>query len=164
VQDQHGQRIEHASAGEANYASYFAFSDGKSLVTGAPLLPYHEQPDKLRDAWSAGAGGVIHHVTAKAPALALAAGMWDSEADDLERDEDADDGNHAQAVALRMCASQARAAIALDGVQADKLKAIILEIATALCAQMRGASEIRRAEVIDWTTRAEVEFDVYADA
>jgi hypothetical protein len=29
---------------------------------------------------------------------------------------------------------------------------------------MRGASEIRRAEVIDWTTRAEVEFDVYADA
>jgi hypothetical protein len=164
VQDQHGQRSEHVSAGEANYAAYFDFSGGKLLITDEPLLTYDQQPDKLRDAWNAGAGGVIRHLTAKAPALALAAGMWDSEADDLERDEDPDGGNPAQAVALRMCASQARAAIALDGVQAEKLRAIILDMATALRAQMRGASEIRRAEVIDWTTRAEVEFDVYADA
>jgi hypothetical protein len=164
VHDHDGQRTEHGSAGEANYAGYIEFSGGKSLITGEALLPYDQQPDQLRDAWSAGAGGVIRHVTAKAPTLALAAGMWDSEADELDRREDPDPGDHAQAVALRMCASQARAAIALDGVQADKLRAIILEMATAIRGQMHGASEIRRAEVIDWTTRGGVEFDVYAGA
>lgn len=46
---------------------------------------------------------------------------------------------------------------------APLLREIILDMARAIRARMNGSGRIARSEVIDWTTRAEVEFDIYAE-
>jgi hypothetical protein len=43
------------------------------------------------------------------------------------------------------------------------LREIILDMARAIRASMNGSGRIARSEVIDWTARAEVEFDIYAE-
>jgi hypothetical protein len=47
--------------------------------------------------------------------------------------------------------------------QVIELRAVVLDMARSIRASMNGGGRIARSEVIDWTARAGVEFDVYAE-
>jgi hypothetical protein len=47
--------------------------------------------------------------------------------------------------------------------QVIELRAVVLDMARSIRASMNGGGRIARSEVIDWTTRAGVEFDIYAE-
>lgn len=51
--------------GQIAYEAYFQFSNGKSLVSGAPLPTWGEQAEKIRVAWNVAAQAAIDtHVAA----------------------------------------------------------------------------------------------------
>jgi hypothetical protein len=59
-------------------------------------------------------------------------------------------------------------AAAFDGLdfernQVIELRAVVLDMARSIRASMNGGGRIARSEVIDWTERAGVEFDIYAE-
>lgn len=45
--------------GQVAYEGYRAASDGKSLVSGAPLPAWSEQAPEIREAWRAAADAVL---------------------------------------------------------------------------------------------------------
>jgi hypothetical protein len=47
--------------------------------------------------------------------------------------------------------------------QVIELRAVVLDMARSIRASMNGGGRIARSEVIDWTARAGVEFDIYAE-
>jgi hypothetical protein len=47
--------------------------------------------------------------------------------------------------------------------QVIELRAVVLDMARSIRADMNGGGRIARSEVIDWTARAGVEFDIYAE-
>lgn len=47
--------------------------------------------------------------------------------------------------------------------QVIELRAVVLDMARSIRASMNGGGRIAQSEVIDWTTRAGVEFDIYAE-
>lgn len=49
--------------GQVAYLAYKDASDGKSLISGAPLPQWHEQRQEIRDAWDAAADAVIAYVS-----------------------------------------------------------------------------------------------------
>lgn len=51
--------------GQIAYDAYFRFSNGKSLISGAPLPTWNEQDQKIREAWNYAANEAIDtHVRA----------------------------------------------------------------------------------------------------
>jgi hypothetical protein len=51
--------------GQIAYEAYFKFSDGKSLISGAPLPNWGAQADKIKQAWEAAAEAAVDtHVRA----------------------------------------------------------------------------------------------------
>lgn len=50
------------TSGQVAYEAYFAASDGKSLISGAPLPGWDDQADPIKDAWQAAAEAVIHSI------------------------------------------------------------------------------------------------------
>lgn len=50
-----------------------------------------------------------------------------------------------------------------DRAALEQARAVVLEMAAAIRADMNGNGRIARSEVTDWCERAEVEFDIHAD-
>jgi hypothetical protein len=46
--------------GNVAYNGYRKASGGKSLVTGAPIPPWDDMPEAIKDAWDMAAGEVIY--------------------------------------------------------------------------------------------------------
>jgi hypothetical protein len=47
--------------GQVAYEAYFAFSNGKSLISGASLLTWHMQSHAIQQAWETAAEAVVVH-------------------------------------------------------------------------------------------------------
>ena len=45
--------------GQIAYEAYFAFSEGKSLISGSPLPTWEAQAPKICEAWEAAANAAI---------------------------------------------------------------------------------------------------------
>ena len=45
--------------GQTAYEAYYAASDGRSLVTGVELPPWHELSEEIQQAWIAAASAVL---------------------------------------------------------------------------------------------------------
>jgi hypothetical protein len=50
------------SLGQIAYEGYFAFSNGKSLISGAQLPTWEAQDERIRNAWEAAAFCVLQQV------------------------------------------------------------------------------------------------------
>ena len=48
--------------GKVAYEAYFDYSEGKSLISGAPLPTWEEQVEGIKEAWVAAADAVKDHV------------------------------------------------------------------------------------------------------
>lgn len=46
-------------SGQIAYEAYLAFSDGKSLISGAPLPTWESQAPRICEAWEAAANAAI---------------------------------------------------------------------------------------------------------
>lgn len=49
--------------GQVAYDAYLNASNGKSLISGAPLPQWFEQAPEIRDAWDAAAAAVIKYIS-----------------------------------------------------------------------------------------------------
>jgi hypothetical protein len=47
--------------GNVAYNAYRTASGGRSLVTGAPIPPWDDMPEAIKDVWDASAGEVIFY-------------------------------------------------------------------------------------------------------
>jgi hypothetical protein len=52
--------------GQIAYQAYYGASDGKSLISGAPLPQWHEQDERIRAAWNAAGNAVENAVRSEA--------------------------------------------------------------------------------------------------
>ena len=55
-----GEEITMPDLGKIAYEAYYVFSDGKSLISGAPLPTWDNQSPKIKDAWRAAAQAVLN--------------------------------------------------------------------------------------------------------
>jgi hypothetical protein len=49
--------------GKTAYAAYFKFSDGKSLISGAPLPAWEDQAPNIQAAWQAAGQAAVDAAT-----------------------------------------------------------------------------------------------------
>ena len=49
--------------GKIAYNAYYAYSDGKSLVSGQPLPTWEDQADEIKEAWESAGDAVATYYT-----------------------------------------------------------------------------------------------------